>query len=389
MAAHFNLFNIIVLLGALQGFILGLVLLFPGKDNRQSKYFLAFFILMLVYDTFGTFCWSSGVNIGWLAFYDVVYPYTIVFTAGPSLYLYIKTTVNGDKIPSTPIFKTYLPAIIDFGFRSCLLVYALLYNKGIVGGIKPGSIDAVYQPAAEVLMVAVFWVYLVRSISLFKKRGLQPMGENSPHVGEQSLIIKWTRALLTILVLIAVIWSATIFGSLLFNIQAIEYFSPIEIILVVFTYWIGLKGYRYSSVVYVSEQKAVKIYADAMPAEEAESCIALLKEAMETDKLYLDPSLTVGKLADALKVNSRTISAVLNRELKKGFSEFINEYRINEVKQKMLLPENKHITIAGIAFESGFNSVATFQRTFKNAENITPKQFLSTYKNKEKLMLKT
>ncbi|MEO6979077.1 MAG: helix-turn-helix domain-containing protein, partial [Mucilaginibacter sp.] len=86
---------------------------------------------------------------------------------------------------------------------------------------------------------------------------------------------------------------------------------------------------------------------------------------------------------------SRTISAVLNRDLKKGFSEFVNEYRINEVKQKMLQPENNHITIAGIAFESGFNSVATFQRTFKSTENITPKQFLSAYKNQDKIVLKT
>lgn len=388
MAVHFNLFNIIVLFGALQGLILSLVLLFPGKDKRQSKYFLAAFMLMLVYDTFGTFCWSSGVNSGWLAFYDAVYPYAVVFTAGPSLYLYIKTTVNGDKIPSNKIFKTYLPAIIDFGFRTCLLVYALLYKKGIVGGIKPGNIDTIYQPVAEVVMVVVFWIYLAQSINVFKKSTLGAAGDNSPLTSEQALIVKWTRVLLTALVLIAVVWSVTIFGSLLFNIQAIEFFSPIEIILVVFTYWVGLKGYRYSSIVYMNEQKAAKTYADTLSAAEVEDYAALLKKAMETDKLYLDPVLTVNKLADALKVNSRTISAVLNRELKKGFSEFVNEYRINEVKQKMLLPENKHITIAGIAFDSGFNSIATFQRTFKSAENITPKQFLSAYKNQDKILIK-
>jgi AraC-like DNA-binding protein len=55
----------------------------------------------------------------------------------------------------------------------------------------------------------------------------------------------------------------------------------------------------------------------------------------------------------------------------------------------MLQPENKHITIAGIAFESGFNSVATFQRSFKSAENITPKQFLSNHKKQDKIILKT
>jgi AraC-like DNA-binding protein len=43
----------------------------------------------------------------------------------------------------------------------------------------------------------------------------------------------------------------------------------------------------------------------------------------------------------------------------------------------MLQPANKHITIAGLALESGFNSVATFQRVFKLTEHMTPKEFIS------------
>jgi len=383
MAIHFNLFNIIILLGSLQGVILSLMLLFSGKDKRQNKYFLAAFMLMLVYDSFGTFCWSSGFNLGWLAYFDAIFPYTVVFTAGPSLYLYIQTTIQQDKIAGRVIFKAYLPALIDGAFRICLLTYALLYQRGFSFNIKPGQIDALYQPIAEVLMVAVFWVYLISAIRKFKNRKPEILGNDASAVTEQSLISKWTRVLLTTMTLIAIVWTVTIFGSLLFNIEGITYFSPIEIILVIFTYWIGLKGYQHTRVVYISDQKANKTYADAMPAEEAETYIALLKNSMEKDKLYLDPTLTVNKLSEKLDINPRIISAVLNRELKKGFSEFVNEYRINEVKVKMLQPENSHITIAGIAFESGFNSVATFQRTFKSAENITPKQFISNYKTRK------
>ncbi len=389
MPIHFNLFNIIVLLGSLQGIILSLMLLFSGKDKRQNKYFLAAFMLMLVYDSFGTFCWSSGLNIKWLAFFDGIFPYTIILSAGPSLYLYIKTTIQSGKILRNIIFKTYLPVFIDFCFRSCLLIYAILNNNGISLGIKAGQIDAVYQPFAEVLMVIIFWLYLISAIRQFKNWQPETSGADASLITEQNLVNKWTKALLTVMTLIAIVWAATIFGSILFNIQGIAYFSPIEIILVIFIYWIGLKGYQHTRVVYISDQKAAKTYADTLPAEEAEACIILLKKAMENDKLYLDPVLTVNKLAEKLELNSRIISAVLNRELKKGFSEFVNEYRINEVKIKMLQPENKHITIAGIAFDSGFNSVATFQRTFKSAENITPKQFISIHQNPEKTVLKS
>jgi AraC-like DNA-binding protein len=380
MNIHFNLFNIIVLLGSLQGLILSLMLLFSGNDKRQNKYFIAAFMLMLVYDSFGTFCWSSGFSTGWLGVFDQIFPYTIILTAGPSLYLYIQTTIKPDKIPSNLILKTYLPAIVDFAFRFCLLIYALLAKSGVVFPVKAGDIDALYQPLAEVLMVVVFWFYLISAIRKFKNREREMLGIDATIITEQSLASKWTRGLLTTMTLIAIVWTATIFGSLLFNIQSLVYFSPIEIILVIFIYWIGLKGYQHTRVVYISDQKAAKTYADALPAGEVEASIAILKKAMETQKLYLDPTLTVNKLAEKLNLNPRTISAVLNRELKKGFSEFVNEYRINEVKLKMLQPENKHITIAGIAFDSGFNSVATFQRTFKSAESITPKQFLLNYK---------
>jgi AraC-like DNA-binding protein len=248
--------------------------------------------------------------------------------------------------------------------------------------LSAGKIDAFYRPVAMVFMVIVFWYYLIAAIRLFKNRQTQITG--STFSAEQALVAKWTRVLLITMTLIAAVWAATIFSSVLFNIDGLAFFAPIEIILVIFVYWIGLRGYQLTRVVYISEQKATKTYAESLGSKEVETCIDLLREAMENDKLFLDPSLTVNKLAEKLDLNPRTISAVLNRELKKGFSEFINEYRVKEVKEKMLQPANKHITIAGIAFESGFNSVATFQRTFKSIEHVTPKQFLAVHQNTDK-----
>ncbi|HVW95275.1 MAG TPA: helix-turn-helix domain-containing protein [Mucilaginibacter sp.] len=380
MNVNFNLFNIIILLGALQGFILSLTLIFSRHDKRQGKYFLAAFMLMLVYDTFGTFCWSANVNIPSLDFFDAVFPYSIILTAGPSLYLYIRTTIIPEKITRRFILTNYLPALIDAAFRTLLLIYAFIYHKVEGSLIKPGDIDAIYRTIVEAAMVIIFWIYLIRAIGLLRKN--RPDTVNETDI-EKKLVYKWTNALLTVLIFVAAVWSVTIFGSLLFNFQGLGYFSPIEIILVIFTYWIGLKGYQHTRIVYIRDQKELKAHADALAPEETAAYIALLKNAMEVDKAYLDPTLTLGKLADRLNISARTISAVLNRELTKGFSEFVNEYRVNEVKQKMLQPENSHITIAGLAFESGFNSVATFQRVFKNFEQITPKQFITACKNQQ------
>lgn len=332
-------------------------------------------MVVLAYNSFGTFCWSSGLDIPWLGFFDGLLLYTFIFTVGSSFYLYIKTTIEPGIIQVKLVLKTYLPALIDLVFRLCLLIYAILIKTAVLHGVNAGKIDAVYRPIAMASMVIVFWYFLIEAIRLFRKQQIQSFA--SQPSAEQVLATKWTRALLVVMALIAAVWAATIFSSILFNIGGIEFFAPIEIILVIFVYWIGLRGYQHTRVVYVNEQKAAKTYVDSIGPEEAEKCIRLLKDAMETEKVYLDPELTVNKLAEHSAISPKLISAVLNGQLKKGFSAFVNEYRVAEVKEKMLHPGNSHITLAGLARDSGFNSVATFQRVFKASENMTPKEFLS------------
>jgi AraC-like DNA-binding protein len=378
MAIHFNLFNIILLFGTLQGIILSLVLLFSRSDKRQNRYFLAAFMLVLAYNSFGTFCWSSGFYVAWLDFLDGLLPYTFIFSVGSSFYLYIKTTIEPDIIPVKRVFRTYMPAIIDLIFRLCLLIYAILIKTAVLHSINAGKIDAVYRPIAMALMVIVFWCFLIKAIRLFRTQQIQISG--SQPSAEKVLATKWTRALLIAMTLIATVWAVTIFSSILFDLSGLAFFAPIEIILVIFVYWTGLRGYQHTRVVYVNEQKAAKTYVDNIDPKEAEKCIRLLKDTMSIEKIYLDPELTVNKLADHLAISPKLISAILNGQMKKGFSAFVNEYRVAEVKEKMLHPGNSHITLAGLARDSGFNSVATFQRVFKASENRTPKEFLSQHR---------
>ena len=56
---------------------------------------------------------------------------------------------------------------------------------------------------------------------------------------------------------------------------------------------------------------------------------------------------------------------MINVALKKNFNDFINEYRIREVTRKMQDPAYDSVTLLGIAFDSGFNSKTTFNRTFR------------------------
>lgn len=104
----------------------------------------------------------------------------------------------------------------------------------------------------------------------------------------------------------------------------------------------------------------------------------LLMSYMEKEKPYLNPELSLPELADSLEISRNQLSSVINSLHKKNFYEFVNQYRVNEVKQLMKDPANKHLKLISLAYDAGFNSKASFYRIFKQLTHLTPTQYLET-----------
>jgi AraC-like DNA-binding protein len=69
---------------------------------------------------------------------------------------------------------------------------------------------------------------------------------------------------------------------------------------------------------------------------------------------------------------------VINERFQLNFFDFINQYRVSEVKERIADPKNDNFTLLGIALESGFNSKSAFNRIFKKLTGQTPSQFKSS-----------
>lgn len=98
-----------------------------------------------------------------------------------------------------------------------------------------------------------------------------------------------------------------------------------------------------------------------------------LHSKMTTEKLFLNPNLKLSDLANEINISTHQLSQILNENLGKNFSEFINEYRINEACQLLFTHEN--LSIDGIGYEVGFNSKSTFFAAFKKQKGVTPAIF--------------
>ncbi|WP_255297651.1 helix-turn-helix domain-containing protein [Anaerophaga thermohalophila] len=99
---------------------------------------------------------------------------------------------------------------------------------------------------------------------------------------------------------------------------------------------------------------------------------------MNSEKPYLNPNLTLPQLSNELNIPTHHLSKVINENFEMNFFEFVNHYRIDEVKKKMSEPETNSLSLLGIAYESGFNSKSAFNRVFKNITNMTPSEFKKT-----------
>ena len=101
--------------------------------------------------------------------------------------------------------------------------------------------------------------------------------------------------------------------------------------------------------------------------------IERLRRALETDRLFLNPTLTLAELSAHTGLAPRAISATLNAGFGRPFADVVNGLRVAEVKRRLAEPGAlTRYTLLGIALEAGFNSKSTFNRVFKEITGVAP-----------------
>ncbi len=100
-----------------------------------------------------------------------------------------------------------------------------------------------------------------------------------------------------------------------------------------------------------------------------------LDKFMTSEKPYLSADLTISGLAKQMSVPRHHLTEVINTQHNKSFYQFVNEYRIEAVKQAMVNPENAGQTLLDLAYANGFNSKSPFNAAFKQLTGMTPSQY--------------
>jgi len=147
-------------------------------------------------------------------------------------------------------------------------------------------------------------------------------------------------------------------------------------VLLFFIYIFGFYGLKQKEIFKrtVPESETIKQQNLILNETSAEKVKMKILNYFQKEKPYLNPDLNMSLLSETLKIPKHHLTEVLNSNLGKNFFQFVNEYRIEAVKEELSNPQNPY-SIEAIGYECGFNSKSTFFSVFKNITGQTPMEY--------------
>ncbi len=370
----------LLVIGVFQAALLVLLLLTKRKKSTPD-FILAGYLFLSALLIFFTWMeiWArnSDEQILWLT--NLRTP--LILLIGPILWLYVKS-ITDQHFRFKP---KYLFTLIPF-----LLVLGLFTARNY---FQPQQAIAA-APNAEPAFNPMFFFFVTGLIALSNlgyvlwglllirryKRALKTFFSSTEKINLQWLEFIHIAALITYTSISGLYIINGVFGFMSYQVlQQAGYGIAAMLVLVIGFFGIRKGRIFTSSNIDFDMEKAIE-EEEEVPSKltsEEEIFVHRLLEFMKTDKPHLDPEINLVLLSRKLKVSPEYLSDIINSRLNKNFYDFINHYLIEEFKQLCKALESKKLTLISLAYDSGFNSKATFNRVFKKEVGCTPSEYYS------------
>jgi AraC-like DNA-binding protein len=114
----------------------------------------------------------------------------------------------------------------------------------------------------------------------------------------------------------------------------------------------------------------------AVVSPEGERILARLAPLIESEHVYRRPSLSIKELADLVQTPEYRLRKIIHEQLGyPNFNVFLHNYRIREACQQLRDPAMRRIPILTIALSTGYQSINTFNRGFREVMDMTPSAY--------------
>ena len=334
-----------------------------------------FFCLLILFLTYSSY-YLEYTN---LSFFITPIGTIIPLALGPLLFNYIKSIYNS-SIDTKKTVKGLIPFFIGFLLFSIPRYFLPNLSSNYQNNIILLSFIIPF------LGYGYFIYYLFLSFKLLKTNR-KKVKENYSYI--KNIDLKWLSIWLYGLIIFVLIDGIS--GGLLLVYSSLKFVLAFNLLFLTALIWyIGYYGLNQTQVFLLQREFNKEEKVLEVPAEEKEknkvSNSPELKEKLEKlfdiDQVFKKQNLSLRETASLLETTDKKLSYYINTELNTTFYEYVNSYRIQHFKKSISNGTSKNLTLLAIAFDSGFNSKATFNRVFKQQEGITPLQFKKSLEKK-------
>jgi AraC-like DNA-binding protein len=404
MLFEFNKYSSLLLIFFVHGLVYAILLYRKGviNETRSDKWLSLFLLLCILHIA----PWMVGFA-GWYdtqPYRDILFyvPFQHLYFIGPVIFFYVQSLLNPSFRFGKKEWLHLLPGIFYLLFNVVMVVTDKLVLKEyyfLANGEDP-DFDTWYQLTGFFSMLLYFLLSL-RYYSLYKKLMVQVISY------ADVVMFRWVKNFLWSFLLMLLVRLLFYIVGLFIPDTYINTWGYFLVFAIIF-YYIAITGYANSIETKIAFQPNLLTYRPALllnyhplqfrddvETEEAEvidinsitvadnNATADIKEWKEkllqlmlSVKAYEDPELSLTQVAKQLQSNPSLISKMVNQGFGINFNDFVNQFRIDRVKEMLNKGEQKKQTLLGIAFECGFNSKATFNRAFKKATGLSPKDWI-------------
>jgi AraC-like DNA-binding protein len=365
-------------IGGFHGLLL-FCLLTIGSENTKANKILGVWCLFL-----GLFFFGILVNVQTsLNIFSFFINWNVYLPAsfGALLYLYCRQAITDrrfsyiDILHILPVLSCYLLNIDDlFASAEMKLAWAT----------EPADNNTSF-PFSQWITYSQAFIYLgfsFRMVNKYQREAKNNLADFNPE------IFRWIWVLL---ILTLSVWSFKLVSSS----ETLYFLSVISDLIIIFLiYGVALAQWRNPKlfkinkideiITSIQDTKANKVQANnsssrLLDCSTRESILTRVKQFMDEEHAYKDSQLNLIRLAQLIGVSTHHLSEALNQQEGKNFYQFINDYRVNYVRE--MLTKEHSTKILDLAMTAGFSSKSTFNAVFKQTTGLSPTQYRQTLSN--------
>ncbi|HEY0676816.1 MAG TPA: helix-turn-helix domain-containing protein [Chitinophagaceae bacterium] len=383
MPVQLNIF--LLLFGGLQGILFTLFLI-RRKLHRTGYIFLLLYFAVLLLQIVLKVMSKGWLINNWWGVYQL--SYQLPYLYGPLIFLFAREMTSRKSLHITSLLHS-----VPFVFAGILLFIPDKsdFTSSLFRFFFQGESGLLFQLLSIAIYHSMAYHYWYRY-----SRGIRDYYSNV-----QQLQLSWLKKFILLSAILCAVIAVTIYFMYVFY-PALNWLRMGFVALTMFIYWVSYAALTQPDIFSdvkekerINEQPAERergILAEikpklqvhrparkygnsSLPEEEAARIAESLEQLMCDKRPFLDPEITIDKLAVLVSSNRHHLSQVLNQKIGLSFYDYINTYRVNEARILLTDTGLANHKIASIAYDAGFNSLSAFNDVFKKMTGQTPSQY--------------